>query len=93
MIEFPTWYQSTTGPQVSQTIYNILGSFLPVLNMALASHGINILPEAVNFWVNIAVFCWFSLRALFGYIKAKRTLNTKIEALEAKLSSVQADRV
>lgn len=91
-IDFPVWYQSTTGPQVSQTIFNILGSFIPVINMALASKGIVVLPEAINFWVNIGVFSYFSVRALFGYLKAKKSLGQKIDALEAQVTSLRADR-
>lgn len=81
---FPAWYESTTGPGTSQTIMNILGGFLPMLNMFLASKGIKILPESIEPWVNLSVFIYFSVRAMIGYVKAKRALGSRIAYLEEK---------
>lgn len=86
-IQFPPWYQSSTGPQVSQTIFNMAGSLLPVLNMILASRGINILPDTLNFWINMLVFGYFSIRAFLGYLKSKRVMATRIMQLEARIGS------
>lgn len=72
------WYQSSTGPGVSQTIFNIAGNILPVLNLVLASHNINILPSFVNLVITLVVFVYFSIRAMLGYIKSKRTLGIEL---------------
>lgn len=85
MYDFPAWYQSSTGPQISKTIINIAGNFLPVINFALQSKGINILPDAVNTYVTLAVFCYFSIQAAIGYVRAKTAMGVKIENLKAKV--------
>lgn len=91
-INFPEWYASSTGPKISQTIFNIVGSFLPVINMLLANKGVNLLPETVNFWVSIGVFCWFSVRAAYGYIRARKVLGEKIMRLQSKIDTLEASR-
>lgn len=89
-MEFPSWYQSSQGPQVSQTIFNIVASFIPMINLALASKGINLLPEQVNFWITLAVFLYFSVRAALGYIKAKKVLATRVRSLSAQLEQLKS---
>lgn len=87
-IEYPTWYESTTGPGVSQTIISIVGNIVPILNMLLASKGVNILPEAINGWISLAVFLFFSVRAGIGYVKAKNALTNHIHDLESKVTEL-----
>lgn len=84
----PGWYKSTAGPGVSQTISNIALSFLPVLNLALASKGIEIMPEDVNFWVSLVVFFFFAVQAGIGYIRSKKILGARIGALRSQVSSL-----
>lgn len=82
-MDFPAWYQSSRGPQVSKTIFNIVGSFLPVINLALQSKGIELLPEQVNFWITIGVFLYFSVQATIGYVRSKQTLQAQVQRLQA----------
>lgn len=86
-IQFPAWYQSSSGPQLSQTIVSIAGNVLPVLNFMLQSRGINILPEAINPWISLAVFTFFSIRAAIGYVKSKQVAEAKLKAV-ASLGNV-----
>lgn len=84
-MEFPAWYQSSQGPQISQTVINNLLAFLPMINFALASRNINILPADVNFWVTLGVFCFFSVRSLIGYVNSKRALQEQVRALSSQV--------
>lgn len=79
---FP-WYASTGGPGVSMTLFNLAGTFLPMLNLMLASSGINLLPGTVNLAITLAVFVYFAVRAAIGYVRAKRTLGARIVSLQA----------
>lgn len=81
-----SWYQSTQGPQVSQTLSNMAGQLIPVVNLILASWHINILPQNVNIVISIAVFIYFGVRAVLGYVKAKKVF-------VAKLGQMQRDNV
>lgn len=85
MNQFPSWYQSTVGPQISGTLIGIAGNVIPVLNLVLASKGVNLLPEAINPYITIAVFVFFSVKAAIGYVKAKRTLGARIVSLGGSL--------
>lgn len=85
---FPAWYQSTRGPQVSHTIMSIVGSLLPALNLVLSSKGVNILPEDVNAYVSLAVFAFFSVQAAVGYVKAKIALSARISNLRAQVEAL-----
>lgn len=82
------WYKSSAGPGVSQTLINIAGNFLPMLNMILAYKHINVLPGPVNFWISLAVFIYFSIKAAFGYIKAKKILGARIALLESQVTKL-----
>lgn len=93
--EVDSWYQSTQGPQISQTLSNLAASLLPVINIALSSQGVNILPSKVNLIISIAVFAFFGIRSAIGYIKAKATFTAKLGQLQRdntilsrKLSSI-----
>lgn len=86
-ITLPEWYMSTNGPKVSQTIFNLVGGFLPVINIYLSAKGVNFLPESVNASISIIVFACFSIRAAFGYIKAKRNLQQQIGSLRNRLGA------
>lgn len=83
--EFPQWYESTHGPEISKTIFNILGNIAPVANMVLASKGVHILPESFEVWINLAVFLYFSGQAAFGYIRSKKILGARIAQLEEQV--------
>lgn len=89
-IEFPPWYQSSTGPQISQTIFNIVGGFLPLLNLTLASKGVQILPENVNWIISLGVFIYFAIRAGIGYLKSKRALGMRIRNLQSQITRLGA---
>lgn len=86
--ELPKWYQSTNGPQVSKTIINILASILPVINFALASKGINIMPDSINSVVTLLVFAYFAIQAVIGYVRAKIIMQQKVAGLEAHVRSL-----
>lgn len=87
MQNYPAWYQSSTGPGISQTITNIVGNVIPILNLFLASKGINIFPEAVNDYISMGVFIFFSIRAAIGYVKSKKVMGAKILQLQSSLES------
>lgn len=89
MQNYPAWYQSSTGPGVSQTIINIIGNVLPILNLVLAKHGVNILPESINDYISMGVFLYFSIRAGIGYVKSKKIMGERILSLQAKLEGAE----
>lgn len=84
----PDWYLSSKGPQISQTIISISANVLPVLNLVLASKGINILPESVNTYVTMGVFAFFSIRAAVGYIRAKKVLGNRVRVLNEQVRAL-----
>ena len=88
MYNFPAWYQSTTGPQISKTLMNIAGNILPMLNFVLQSRGINILPESVNTWITLIVFFYFSIQSAIGYIRAKTAMGVKVANLAQKVEAL-----
>lgn len=85
--EFPAWYQSSAGPKVSATIIGLVGNVVPMLNLLLASRGINIMPAGINEIVSTIVFVVFSVKALMGYIRAKQVLGSRILKLGGTLPS------
>lgn len=89
-MEFPNWYESTDGPKVSKTIFNIAGTFLPIINFALMKYGINILPADADFWISIVVFLYFSVQAGIGYVRAKRSLQAKVAKLEVRVLNAES---
>lgn len=91
-INFPDWYKSTSGPGTSQTIANIAGAFLPMLNMVLESHGTHLLPEVINTYISVGVFLVFTVRAMIGYVRAKKLMGSRIANLESQLRSVGVSR-
>lgn len=84
-ITFPEWYQSSRGPGIAQTIKGLVLNFLPVINLVLASRGVNLLPEAVNLWVSLLVFVGFSVYTLIGYVRGKRAQQLQIGELEREV--------
>jgi hypothetical protein len=86
---FP-WYASTAGPGVSMTLFNIIGTLLPMINLALASNGIQILPGWANLIVTFLVFAWFAGRAAYGYVRAKKMLGARAVFAEKQVASLQS---
>lgn len=72
------WYQSTSGPQFSSTLINLAATLIPMANLMLASHGINLLPSAVNGIITLAVFGFFAVRVAIRYVQTKHTLGMKL---------------
>lgn len=85
------WYKSTGGPGLSLTLTNNALTILPMLNLLLASKGINILPSTLNLVVTVAVFFWFAGRSAYGYIRAKQTLGAQVLSAQRQLSALKAD--
>jgi len=95
----PSWYESTQGPKISETLTYIAGNLLPIINLALASHGVNIMPENVNTLISIGVFIAFSAKAAYGYAKSKKVLGAQINSLyeqntrlQGALGQIQAEQ-
>lgn len=87
MPNFPAWYESTNGPEVSKTIFNIIGSFLPVFDLLLMHFGITIpgLSETINALIATVVFLYFAVQAAIGYVRAKNVLAARVEALASQV--------
>lgn len=83
----PDWYQSTQGPQISQTIFNIVATFLPVLDLVLMHFGVSIpgLSQTLQALIAMAVFAYFAIRAAIGYVKAKAQLQAQVAALAGQV--------
>lgn len=81
--QFPAWYQSSAGPGISKTIFNMAGALLPVINLFMSStgHGVTIIPADLNSWISLAVFIYFCVQALIGYVRSKNIAQEKMKAV------------
>lgn len=83
---FP-WYKSTAGPGISSTVVGVVGNLLPMLNALLMARGMTIGPAWADLLVTLAVFGFFSIQALIGYVRAKHILGSQVIRLQSALSS------
>ncbi len=76
--QLPAWYESTQGPEISATAKALAGEIIPVIKDLF---GIQLGTATFDHIVNAVLILGFSAYALYGYIRAKRTLQTKIDTL------------
>ena len=84
-IQYPAWYLSSQGPQISSTVVGIVGNILPIVALFLSNKGFDFIPGSFDPYIEVGVFLFFSIKAAVGYVKAKRTLGARIIQLEEKL--------
>lgn len=87
MPQYPAWYESTDGPKISQTIFSIFATFVPVLDLVLMHFGVAIpgLSETLQALIAAAVFVVFAVRAAVGYVKAKKVLQARVASLASQV--------
>lgn len=88
-MDFPAWYKSTAGPQISKTIFNVVGSFLPVFDLVLLHFNVSIpgLSDTVQALIASGVFVYFAIQSMVGYVRAKKSLQAHVAKLQSRLRS------
>lgn len=81
--EYPAWYQSSNGPQISATVKGIVMLLLPALKQAF---GIEFDNQVLDGVVDAVLIVGFGAWTLWGYIRAKRVLGAKIDRLQGQLA-------
>ena len=91
MENYPKWYQSSAGPNLSQTIQGVVASFMPVINLILGSFGHGAIENAtVNALVSSIIFVGTCAYTVYGYVRAKKVFGEKVKYVENELAGLRA---
>ena len=63
--------RSSTGTGVKMRIKAFTALIIPIVNNLLESQGINILPEAVDMWIDSLFVVIFGVLEIYGWVRAK----------------------
>lgn len=80
-IVLPKWYESTQGPQFSATVKALALLLIPSLKTLF---GFEIGTETIDQIVDAAMILIFAAVALYGHIRARKTMGAQLASLKSE---------
>lgn len=81
----PKWYESTQGPQLSLTFKALVALLLPVAKDLFGFEFDNAMLDNV---IDAALIVVFGVVALYGHVRATKTLGAKVETLVSQVENL-----
>ncbi len=84
-IEDQAWYQSTQGPKISATLKSVALLILPIVQ-ELFPKTITTGIDDIDRIIDVGLIIGFGAYALYGYIRAKKTMLGRIDSLNGQIA-------